>query len=119
MFEDQAFANDTELATWRKAVAEQGNQGGEDARRQHELQPGQVDLKKISREQLEGVLAAIAQGENQSEKYGPTALLHELSQLMTAGGITDAGNGCIVPPASWPELADMTVERAKQLAGLA
>lgn len=92
--------------------------GGLDAKQQHELQPGQIPLKGLSREQIEGVLAAIAQGENQSAKYGPTKLLHELSNLMKPYGITDAGNGCIVPPPSWPELADMTVARAKELAGL-
>lgn len=117
-FADESFADEAALAAWRGAVAGQGN-GSLDAQQQATLQPGQVDLKTLPRSQIEGVLAAIAQGENQSAKYGPTKLLHELSQLMTAAGIRDAGNGCIVPPASWPELADMTVERAKQLAGLA
>lgn len=119
MFEDEAFANDTELATWRKAVAEQGNQGNLDAERQATLQPGQVDVKSISREQLEGLLVAIARNEvGLSERYGPTKLMHELSAFMPSG-IKDDGTGHVVPPASFPELADMTVERAKQLAGLA
>lgn len=120
MFGVEAFSNDTELATWRAAVAAQGNGGGLDAERQATLQPGQVDVKAIPRDQLEGLLVAIARNEvGLSARYGPTKLLHELSAFMTAAGITDDGTGHVVPPASFPELADMTVERAKQLAGLA
>lgn len=119
-FADESFADEAALAAWRAAVAGQGNQGGQDATQQAILQAGQVDVKAISREQLEGLLVALGRNEvGLSAKYGPTKLLHELSQLMHAGGIHDDGTGHIVPPPSWPELSDMTVERAKQLAGLA
>lgn len=93
-----------------------------DAQQQSTLQPGQVDVRAIQRDQLEGLLVAIGRNEvGLALKYGPTALMHELSTLMSTGGIHEdpARPGFIVPPPSFPWLSDMTVERAKQLAGLA
>lgn len=118
-FGDGSFQTEAQLTAWRGASASQGNQGGIDAQQQATLQPWQVDVKAIPREQLEGLLVAIARNEvGLSAKYGPTKLLHELSAFMP-NGITDDGTGHVVPPPSFPELADLTVERAKQLAGLA
>lgn len=118
---DHRFTSQAELDDYERRVRErEANLDGSDAPRQATLQEGQVDVKAISREQLEGLLVAIGRNEvGLSAKYGPTKLLNELLGLMKASGITDDGTGHIVPPPSFPELADMTVDRAKQLAGLA
>lgn len=127
VFADESFANEAELTQWRGAVAAQGNQGGIDAQQQAELQPGAQDVRKFDIPQLEWVLQNInAVLGNHGSTHGPMTALHELSSFMSAAGIVDAGyiangvpNGLVVPPASFPQLATMTVQRAKELAGLA
>lgn len=128
MFGDETFKNEDELAKWRGAVAAQGNQGDLDAQQQAVLQPWQIDVKKLDRAQLEDLLYKLGHGESQTvfRNFGPTKLIHPLSLFMSASGINDIGymstgvpNGMIVPPEGWPELGDMTVARAKELAGLA
>ncbi len=120
MFADETFANEAELTDWRARVAAQGNQGGLDAQQQATLQPGAQDVRTMDVPQLEWVLQNInGVLSNHGTTHGPMKALHELSALMTAAGITDDGTGHIVPPSSFPQLAALTVQRAKELAGLA
>jgi hypothetical protein len=123
-FKSQAEADDYFAAD---AAREINIGGGLDARQQAALQPGQIDLKALDRAQLEDVLYKLGHGESQFvfRNFGPTKSLHPLSAFMMASGITDAGymkdgvsSGLVVPPDGWPELGDMTVARAKELAGL-
>lgn len=121
MFADESFANDAELAAWREAVAQQGNQAGIDAIEQAKLLPGAVDVTTLPLSELEIVLADIVHVlANHGTTHGPVRALHELSNLMTAAGITEdpARPGYIIAPPSFPQLGALTVARAKELAGM-
>jgi hypothetical protein len=115
-FKTQAEADDY----FRRDAEREANLDGSDAVKQAELQPGAQDVRTFDVPQLEWVLQNInAVLSNHGSTHGPMKALHELSALMQASGITDAGNGYIVPPASFPQLSALTVQRAKELAGLA
>jgi hypothetical protein len=115
-FKSQAEADDY----FRRDAEREANLDGSDAVKQAELQPGAQDVRTFDVPQLEWVLQNInAVLSNHGATHGPMKALHELSALMQASGITDAGNGYIVPPASFPQLSALTVQRAKELAGLA
>jgi hypothetical protein len=118
---DHLFRSQAELDDYERRVAErEANLDGSDAVKQAELQPGAQDVRTFDVPQLEWVLQNInAVLSNHGATHGPMKALHELSALMQASGITDAGNGYIVPPASFPQLSALTVQRAKELAGLA
>lgn len=125
------FKSKQELDDYERRDRErEANLDGSDAANQATLQPGQTDVKTLNRAQLEDVLADLGRNGKSAEvfrAYGPTKLLHPLSNFMTAAGISDLGtisgdagsNGFVVPPEGWPELGDMTVDRAQYLAGLA
>jgi hypothetical protein len=88
------------------------------------LQPGAIDVRGMSVEELEPLLAELGSHDYARvaavfDKHGPTKWVHELSALMHASGIRDDGTGHIVPPALFPQLGSLTVLRAQQLAGLA
>jgi hypothetical protein len=121
---DHRFYSQAELDDYERRVAERDrNLDGSDTANQSRLQPGQVDITNMKLDpDLRYVLSLIGNNATSVQAfrtYGPTELMHQLSTLMTAGGIHDDGTGHIVPPPSFPELAALTVDEAKQLAGLA
>lgn len=129
-FDDVVLANDEAVEIYLRRAGNQGNQGGLDAERQATLQHGQTDIKRLSRPELEGVLEEMGRNGKAKEMgriYGPNKLMRPLFAFMSASGISDIGqmsgdhslDGIVVPPEGWPELGDMTVDRAKYLAGLA
>lgn len=116
------FQSPEELFDYERRVAERDANlsGNLDAQQQAELQPGAQDVRAMSVGDLEWVMANInAVLSNHGATHGPMKALHELSNLMTAGGIHDDGTGHIVPPSSFPQLAALTTQRVKELAGLA
>lgn len=117
----RAFKTQEEADDYARRNAAWEAQGGGklDAEQQATLQPGQTDITNMSQADLETVLGKIGDTTTSAQAfrdYGPTKLVHVLSALLDSG-IRDAGNDCIVAPAEFPQLAGLTVDRAKALAG--
>jgi hypothetical protein len=119
---DHLFASQAELDDYERRVRERDE--NLDAQQQGELQPGQKDVRDMDLEpDLQFVLAELGRNGNSVNAfrvYGPTRWMHQLSQLAHASGIHDRGDGFVTAPLLFPQLeGKLTVQRAKELAGLA
>ena len=83
-FGDGSFRTEEDLAAWRGASAQQGNQGGIDAQQQATLQPGAVDILTLDDADLR-FLGAFYNELVPTGLVGPVAIAHRLSHFMDYG----------------------------------
>lgn len=104
------------------------NSGGGDAPgtpNHDELLPGAIDVRTLSVGELTNVMLNLRSYLNGSDNtYGPIRALQRLSAFLDYG-IKDAGyhaggenTGFVVPPDGFPQLASMTIEEARRIAGI-
>ncbi len=97
---------------WTRVAASAAQVGTVPA--QSELRPGAVDVRTLSLADVEFIGWNINEFLQAPDVLGPTSALHALSAFLDYA-IRDAGDGHVVPPDGFPQLAALTVDRAKAI----